>query len=157
MIPGDIRVFVRTAQSIYNGDWNLSDSIKCALIDNSVIPKRRMKKPLLSKFNEVGDEGSYVKGGILLGNVEELLKKVYSSISLCSPVDPSWEQNIRNTCDAYFALIYNSTKKKKPVIAYLCLGGPIDMASDNLTIKWSNKGIISWGKEAIPMMFNSWL
>ena len=55
----------------------------------------------------------------------------------------AWAQDAANDTDAYWGYIYNSTQVGGPGLAFLDLGGPVDMSAGSLTITWNASGIIT--------------
>jgi hypothetical protein len=60
-----------------------------------------------------------------------------------SATNPTWAQNAGNDVDAYWGIIYNYTDAGKDALAFVDLGGPVDMSAGDLTITWSASGIFT--------------
>ena len=50
----------------------------------------------------------------------------------------TWAQNANNDVDAYWAIVYNYTDAGKDCLAFVDLGGPVDMSGGDLTITWAD-------------------
>ena len=55
----------------------------------------------------------------------------------------TWAKNASNPTNAAAALIYNDTQASDPAIAFVDLGGTIDMTAGALTITWNASGIFT--------------
>ena len=60
-----------------------------------------------------------------------------------STVNPTWAQDASNDVDAYWGIIYNFTDAGKDAIAFVDLGGPVDMTAGDLTVTWNASGIFT--------------
>lgn len=143
MATGDVIVFDEAKKYMYDGDWSSTDDIKCAILDNTTAPAAGDTTPALGDYTEVGTAGSYVAGGTSLGSWTSMLSEAAGTVTFDSATNPSWAQNGSNDTDAYWGLIYNDTQVGDPAIAFVELGGPIDMSAGALTITWNASGIFT--------------
>jgi hypothetical protein len=60
-----------------------------------------------------------------------------------SDTNPTWAQHASNDVDAYWGIIYNDTDGTDRAIAFVDLGGPVDMGAGDLTITWNASGIFT--------------
>jgi hypothetical protein len=60
-----------------------------------------------------------------------------------SSTNPTWAQNASNGTGAYWAIIYNYTDAAKDALAFVDLGGPVDMTAGDLTITWNGSGLFT--------------
>lgn len=141
MATGDTTFFEVTAALDYFAGWATSDVIKVAILDNTTAPTAADATPALGDYTEVGTAGTYTAGGTSLGDWGTLASQSGGSGKLDSATNPTWAQDASNDADAYWALIYNDTQAGDPAIAFVELGGPVDMSSGSLTVTWDASGI----------------
>jgi len=141
MAAGDIVWFDEAMSLDYFAGWATTDVIKVATLDNTAAPATTTATPALGDFTEVGTAGSYTAGGTSLGDWGTVNSQTTGTGTVDSATNPSWTQNASNDVDAYWGLIYNSTQAGSPAIAYVDLGGPVDMSAGALTITWNASGI----------------
>ena len=143
MARGDVTVFDEAKAYMLDGDFGSSDTIKCAVLDNTATPTAAFATPALGDFTEVGDSGTYVLGGEPLGILATCVSEAAGTMTFDSAVNPTWAQNASNDVDAYWGLIYNDTDAGDRAIAFVELDGPVDMTAGPLTITWSVTGIFT--------------
>lgn len=141
MATGDIVIFNEAKEFMFDGGFAASDVIKCAVLDNTVAPTAATATPALGDFTEVGTAGTYVAGGTSLGTWGDFVTEAGGVATLDSATNPTWAKDASNDADAYWGLIYNDTDAGKRAIAYVELGGPVDMTAGDLTITWPAGGI----------------
>lgn len=140
MAQGDVTVFDEAKLALLDGTHDLdTHTIKLALLDNTTAPTAGTATPNLSDFTEVGSAGSYTAGGETL---TISLTEAAGTVTFDSSTNPSWAQNASNDTDAYWGLIYN-TSATNAAIAFLDLGGPVDMTAGTLTVTWNASGIFT--------------
>ena len=142
MARGDITIFEEAKEYILNGEFATSDDIKVAVLDNTASPTAGFATPALADFTEVGTAGTYTAGGTSIGGWDALLSEAGGTVTFDSATNPTWAADASNDTDAYWALIYNDTVGDK-AIAYVDLGGPVDMSAGALTITWHASGIFT--------------
>lgn len=140
MARGDVTVFNTAKEWLMDGTFDLDgDTIKIAICDNTTAPTASTATPNLSDFTEVGSAGSYTAGG-------ETLTCTWvesgGTVTFDSSTNPTWASNGSNDTDAYWGIIY-STTATNAAIAYVDLGGPVDMSAGALTINWNASGIFT--------------
>lgn len=147
MATGDI-VFFDEFMSIgdYVAGWAGTDDIKVAILDNTTAPTAGTATPALGDFTEVGAAGTYTAGGTSLGTWANVWSQTGGTGTMDSGTNPTWAQDASNDTDAYWALIYNDTQAGDPAIAYVELGGPVDMSAGALTVTWNASGIATFAK-----------
>lgn len=141
MATGDIIWFEEARTLDYFAGWATTDDIKVAVLDNTTAPTAAATTPALADFTEVGAAGSYTAGGTSIGDWQTVWSEASGTGTMDSGTNPSWAQNGSNDTDAYWGLIYNDTQAGDPAVAYVELGGPVDMSAGSLTITWNASGI----------------
>lgn len=143
MATGDVIVFDEAKAYMIDGGWEAADDIKCAVLDNTTTPAAGDTTPALADYTEVGAAGSYTAGGTSLGNLGTAVTEAAGVMTFDSATNPTWAQNGSNDTDAWWGLIYNDTQAGDPAIAFVELGGPVDMSAGSLTITWNGSGIFT--------------
>lgn len=143
MARGDVTVFDEAKAKMLDGDWASTDHFYCAVCDNTATPTAAFATPTLSDFTEVGTSGTYVSGGTDLGALSALVTEADGTMTFDSSTNPTWAQNASNDTDAYWGLIYNYTDAAHDALAFVDLGGPVDMSAGDLTITWNASGIFT--------------
>ncbi|MGB1215032.1 MAG: hypothetical protein ACPG4X_16820 [Pikeienuella sp.] len=143
MATGDVTVFDEAKAYMIDGGWEAADDIKIAILDNTTAPAAGDTTPALGDYTEVGASGSYTAGGTSLGSLSTLVSEASGTMTFDSATNPSWAQNGSNDTDAYWGLIYNDTQAGDPAIAFVELGGPVDMSAGSLTVTWNASGIFT--------------
>lgn len=141
MAQGDITWFNAARRLDYFAGWATTDDIKVAILDNTLAPTASTATPALGDFTQVGSAGSYTAGGTSIGTWTAGWAEAAGTGTFDSATNPSWAQNASNDTDAYWGLIYNDTQVGDPAIAFVDLGGPINMSTGSLTITWNASGI----------------
>jgi hypothetical protein len=143
MAVNDVTVFDETKLALLDGTHDLdTHSFKVALCDNTVAPTAATATPVLADFTQVGTGGTYVLGGTALTTT---LTEAAGTVTFDATNDPQWLQDAGNDTDAYWGIIYNDTNVGKEAIAFVDLGGPVNMTAGNLTITWNANGIFTLG------------
>ncbi len=143
MATGDVTVFDEAKAYMIDGGWEATDDIKCAVLDNTTAPTAADTTPALGDYTQVGAAGSYTTGGTSLGNLGTCVTEAAGTMTFDSATNPTWAQNASNDTDAYWGLIYNDTDTGDLAIAFVELGGPVDMSAGALTITWNASGIFT--------------
>ncbi|KKM61729.1 hypothetical protein LCGC14_1528830 [marine sediment metagenome] len=143
MATGDVIVFDEALEYLLDGGFEAADDVKCAILDNTATPTAAFATPALGDFTEVGAAGSYVAGGTSLGSLSTLVSEAAGTMTFDSATNPTWAQNASNDVDAWWGLIYNDTDVGNRAIAFVELGGPVDMTAGDLTITWNGSGIFT--------------
>lgn len=143
MARGDVVVFNEALAKMLDGDWASTDNFYLAICDNTTAPTQTTATPVLGDFTEVGTAGSYTSGGTNLGALSTLVTQSGAVMTFDSATNPSWTQNASNDTDAYWGIIYNFTDAGKDAVAYVDLGGPVDMSAGALTVTWNGSGIFT--------------
>ena len=143
MARGDVAVFNEAKAKMIEGDWASTDHFYIAICDNTTTPTVATATPTLGDFTEVGDSGTYVAGGTDLGALSDLVSESGGTMTFDSTTNPSWAQDASNDSDAYWGIIYNYTDGNKDALAFVDLGGPVDMSAGDLTITWNASGIFT--------------
>lgn len=141
MATGDLTVFDEAKLALLDGTHDLdTDTIKLAICDNTTAPTAGTATPALGDFTEVGAAGSYTAGGTSL---TISLTEAAGTVTFDATNNPTWAQNASNDTDAYWGIIYNDTAVGDPAIAFVDLGGPVDMTAGDLTVTWNASGIFT--------------
>ena len=148
MARGDVVVFEEAMAKMLDGDWASTDHFYCAICDNTTTPAASTPTPVLGDFTEVGTSGTYIAGGTDLGALADLVTEADGVVTFDSATNPTWAQDASNDNDAYWGIIYNYTDAGKDALAYVDLGGPVDMTAGDLTITWNGSGIFTITKAA---------
>lgn len=143
MARGDVVVFNEAKAKMLDGDWASTDHFYCAICDNTTTPEAATATPTLGDFTEVGSGGTYVAGGTDLGALSALVTEAAGVMTFDSATNPTWAQDAGNDVDAYWGIIYNYTDAAKDALAFVDLGGPVDMTAGDLTITWNGSGIFT--------------
>ena len=141
MATGDVTFFDEAKAYMIDGGWEAADDFKVALLDNTTAPTAGDTTPALADYTQVGAAGSYVTGGTSIGNLGTIVTEAAGTVTFDSTTNPTWAQNASNDVDAYWGLIYNDTDAGDAALAFVELGGPVDMTAGSLTITWNAAGI----------------
>jgi len=141
MAVGDLTVFNEAKAKMIAGNWATTDLFYLAIMDNTTVPAAGTITPTFGDFTEVGAAGSYVANGTSLGALSVLVTESGGVMTFDSSVNPTWAQNASNDVDAYWGIIYNFTDAGKDALAFVDLGGPVDMTAGDLTVTWNASGI----------------
>lgn len=143
MARGDLIVFEEAKAKMLSGDWASTDHMYCAICDNTTTPVAATATPVIGDFTQVGAAGTYVTDGTDLGAISALVTEAAGVMTFDSTTNPTWAQHASNDVDAYWGIIYNFTDAGKDAIAFVDLGGPVDMQAGDLTITWNASGIFT--------------
>lgn len=147
MARGDVTVFEEALAYLIDGDFSSTDDIKVAICDNTTTPTAADAVPSISggttNYTQVGSAGSYTAGGTSLGSLATVVTEAAGTMTFDSATNPTWSQNASNDTDAYWGIIYNDTDATNRAIAFVDLGGPVDMTAGPLTITWNASGIFT--------------
>lgn len=143
MARGDVVVFEEAKAKMISGNWASTDNFYCAICDNTVTPTAATATPVIGDFTQVGAGGTYVNNGTDLGALSALVSEAAGVMTFDSTVNPTWAQNPGNDVDAYWGIIYNFTDAGKDAVAFVDLGGPVDMTAGDLSITWAVAGIFT--------------
>jgi hypothetical protein len=141
MATGDVTFFDEAKAYMIDGGWEAADDFKVAILDNTVAPTAATATPALGDFTEVGVAGTYAAGGTSIGNLGTIVTEAAGTVTFDSATNPTWAQDASNDVDAYWGLIYNDTDAGNAALAFVELGGPVDMSAGSLTITWNASGI----------------
>ena len=148
MARGDVKVFNVAVGKMLDGDWASTDHFYLAICDNTVAPAVDTATPTLGDFTQVGTSGTYVSGGTDLGALSALVTESGGTMTFDSTTNPTWAQNASNDNDAYWGIIYNYTDAGNDALAFVDLGGPVDMTAGDLTVTWNGSGIFTIARAA---------
>ncbi len=147
MAAGDVTVFQEALAYMIDGGWEAADDIKLAICDNTTAPAAGDAGPSISggttNYTEVGSAGTYTAGGTSLGSLTTCVSEAAGTMTFDSATNPSWAANASNDTDAYWGIIYNDTDATNRAIAFVDLGGPVDMTAVTLTVTWNASGIFT--------------
>lgn len=141
MATGDFTVFDEAKAYMVDGGFEAADDIKCAILDNTATPTASFATPALTDFTEVGAAGSYVAGGLSLGNLGTLVTEAAGVMKFDSSTNPTWAQDGLNDVDAWWGLVYHVVTGQ--AFGFVELGGPVDMSAGDLTITWNASGLFT--------------
>lgn len=140
MAQGDLSVFEEALAEAFE-NWDASDTIKVAILDDTTTPTASDATPALGDYTEVGTAGTYAAGGTSLGTWGDFVSEVGGTTTFDSTTNPSWSADASNDADAHWALVYNDTQAGDPAFAFVDLGGPVDMSSIDLNLTWNASGL----------------
>ena len=143
MARGDVTIFEEFLGYMIDGGWEAADDIKCGIVTNAVVPTAADAAPSFSDYTEVTDAGTYTAGGTSLGTLGTCVTEADGTMTFDSATNPTWAQNGSNGTTAYYGIIYNETDASDLCIAFVDLGGPVDMSGGDLTITWSGTGVFT--------------
>lgn len=143
MALGDVVVFNEAKAKMIAGDWATTDHFSLAIVTNTTVPTAATATPTLADFTQVGTAGSYTAGGTDLGALSALVTQAGGTMTFDSAVNPTWAANASNSTNAYYAVIYNSTDVANDALAFVDVGGPVNMATTALTVTWNASGIFT--------------
>ena len=141
MATGDVTVFDEAKAKMIAGDWATTDVFYLAICDNTTVPAASTATPVFGDFTEVGAAGSYTANGTSLGALSTLVSEAAGVMTFDSATNPTWAQDASNDVDAYWGIVYNFTDAGKDALAFVELGGPVDMSAGALTVTWNASGI----------------
>ncbi len=143
MATGDVTVFDEALAKMLSGDWASTDNFNLAICDNTLAPTAATATPVIGDFTQVGNAGSYTTDGIDLGALSTLVSEAAGLMTFDSGTNPSWAQHASNDADAWWGIIFNVTDAGKDALAFVELGGPVDMSAGALTVTWNASGIFT--------------
>lgn len=141
MATGTIIVFEEAKKYIIDGGFEAADIIKCAIVDNTVAPTAAFAAPLLTSFTEVSGTGTYTTGGVSLGTLTSMVAEAAGVMTFDSATDLDFAADPSNDVDAFWGILFNDTDAGKRAIAFIELGGPVDMIAGRLQVNWPAGGI----------------
>ena len=143
MATGTVTVFEEAKAYMIDGGWEAADDIKLAICDNTTAPTAATATPALGDFTEVSAAGTYTTGGTSIGSLTTCVSEAAGVMTFDSATNPTWAQDASSDVDAYWGIIYNDTQAGDPAIAFVELGGPVDMSAGDLTVTWNASGIFT--------------
>jgi len=143
MARGDVTIFEEALAKMLSGDWASTDHFYLAICDDTATPAAATATPVIGDFTEVGAAGTYVANGTDLGALSALVSEAAGTMTFDSATNPTWAQDASNDADAYWGIIYNYTDAGKDALAFVDLGGPVDMSGGDLTVTWNASGIFT--------------
>ena len=143
MATGDLIVFEEAKAYMIDGGWAPTDDFKVALVTNAVNPTAADATPALADYTEVTPGGNYTAGGISIGALSTLVSEAAGTMTFDSATNPSWAVNASNPTNAYWGIVYNDTFAGNQALAFVELGGPINMSAASLTITWNGSGLFT--------------
>jgi len=143
MAVGDLVVFDEAKAKMIAGDWASTDVFYLAIMENTTIPTAGTVTPVFGDFTEVTAAGSYTATGTSLGALSTLVTEAAGVMTFDSATNPTWTQNASNTTTAYWGIVYNFTDAGKDALAFIDLGGPVDMTAGDLTVTWNATGLFT--------------
>jgi hypothetical protein len=144
MARNDVTVFEEAKAKMLDGDWASTDHFYVAICDNTATPAASTATPVIGDFTQVGAGGTYVTDGTDLGTLATLVSEAAGVMTFKSAeAAPTWAADAGNDVDAYWGIIHNYTDAGKDCVAFLDLGGPVDMSAGELVITWHADGIFT--------------
>lgn len=125
-----------------------ADTIKLGLITSSTTPDKTDSDACWGaggstnySTNQVTPGGNYADGG---GDISATYGEA-SGLATFDATNVSISQNGSNPTNARWGIIYNDTASNKDVIAFVDLGGDINLSAGDFTITWNASGIFTIG------------
>jgi hypothetical protein len=143
MARGDVVVFDEAKAKMLDGNWASTDEFYLAICDDTATPAAATATPVIGDFTQVTDAGTYTDNGTSLGALSALVTEAAGVMKFDSSTNPTWAQDGSNDVDAYWGIIYNYTDAGKDAVAFVDLGGPVDMTAGDLTVTWNASGIFT--------------
>lgn len=156
MALGDVVVFNSFVNDLGDKVHNLSgDTYKLALITDSVTPSRSTADPRWGSggstnlsSDQVTPGGNYSSGGVSLSAV---ITDNWSTVTSGAGGitlkfdgdDVTILQDSSNPDNARWGIIYNDTDSGKRAVAFVDLGGVVDLTAGDFTITWHSDGIFN--------------
>ena len=148
MALGEFQVFNEFAISIGEKKIDLeTDSIKMALIDDTVTPTAADATPMWAAGSDVDYDGNevsgtgYTAGGIALTAPELVLSGAVATFD--ATADLVWSQNGAGFDNARWGILYDFDDAAKSCIGFLDLGGDVGNVAGDLTIAFAEAGILT--------------
>jgi hypothetical protein len=148
MARGDITVFNEALAYLIDGDFGSTDSIKIALVDNTTTPTAADSVPgfaagATTNFQPNEESGGNVTaGGIALDTLANMVSQTSGTLTFDDTgATHQWAQNASNPTNVYWAIIFNDTDTAKRAIAFMDMGGPLNMTAGDTTVTWHANGI----------------
>lgn len=150
MARGDLTVFNEFTISLGEKKINLeTDTIKLALIDNSVTPTVTDTTPMWGVGSgvdyvsaEVSSAGGYSVGGFTLSGPELVRSGAVATFD-DDDSNLALVQNGSGFSDAYYGILYSDTATNKECIAFIDLDGPVSEAAGPIAINFNVSGILT--------------
>ena len=144
MARNDWVTFEEFSLDLANGVHNLgSNTFKVALIDNTdTEPVAGTATPRWADFsgNEVSGTG-YTAGGATLSGTSTAEAAGVTTFDDTGNV--TWSQNGAGPTDIYWAVLYNDDAADDQAVGFLDMGGPVSLADGDVSITWSESGILT--------------
>ena len=144
MARGDVTVFNVAKEWLADGTFDLdTNTFKLAICDNTTAPTASTATPTLSDFTEVTAAGTYTAGGT---TCTLTWAESGGTVTLDSSTNPTWAADASNDVDAYWGILYQDglvNGTTDVALAYVDLGGPVDMTAGSLTVTWNASGIFT--------------
>ena len=149
MATGDVTVFNEFTEDIGEEIHDFeNDTIKLALIDNTVTPLADTATPQWGAgssqdydANEVSTAGGYTANGETVAVT--FTRTTDTSTLNDNSGDISLAQNGSGFTDAYWGILYNDSAVNKNCIAFVELGGPVSEQAGPVNINWNASGILT--------------
>ena len=138
MATGDLTVFEEAKAYMLDGGWEAADDIKVTVITNGTVPAAGDTTPALADYTVVTNITA-----VSIGDWGTLISEATGTVTADSATNPNWAANGANGTNGYYALVYNDTQAGDPAIAFIELGGPINLAAAALTVTWNASGLFT--------------
>jgi hypothetical protein len=145
MAAGDITVFNDAKEWLCDGTHDLDgDTFKIGLITSAVTPADTTANPTWTTTfsgSQVATTADYVDGG---NTLTVTWTESAGTVTWDATNDITWSQNAGGG-SARWGIIYNDSDASKSCVAFLDLGGAIDMSAGDLSVTWDANGIFQLG------------
>lgn len=146
MAQGDVKVFSDALTKLMSADWDATDDIKVFVCTDATVPAIADADPVKLDYTEVATTANYPAGGTSIGQLQNCFSETGNVLKFDSDTNMNWTAHASGAADAYYAIIYNDTQaapEADPCIAFVDLGGPVNMSADDLLITWDASGIFT--------------
>ncbi len=150
MATGTVLVFDEGNLAKLVSGWEPADEIWLGLVTDSPSPVVAATVPAYASggttnYTAIATAGAYAAGGVILDTIANMYTEAAGLVTFDDTgATVVWTKNASSPQTAYWGIIYHKTSGL--AIAFLELGGPIDMQAGDLTITWHASGIFTVGR-----------
>jgi len=146
MATGDVIVFEEAKAALLESGWEPTDEIWIGLVTDSPAVVAAAAVPAYAaggttNFTAIATAGNYAAGGLVLDTLADMVSEAGGVMTFDTDTNPTWAQDGSNPQTAVWGIIYHKTSGL--AIAFVELGGPVDMQAGALTITWNGSGIFT--------------
>lgn len=147
MAEGDVTVINEFKEDVGLQIHDLNgDVVKLGLVTSSTTPTASTSDPRWGagggtnwSTNQVTPGGNYADGGPDITNTYSET----SGTATFDATDVAIAEDASNPTNARWGILYNDTSTGKEVVAFLDLGGDIDLSAGDFSVTWNASGIFT--------------